>query len=228
MRDMSLWTAICREARIHLIEDCAQAHLARWDDRVAGSIGAAGAYSFYPTKNLGAIGDGGAVVTRSAGLARRIGQLRNYGQSERYVHPLTGMNSRLDELQAALLSERLAWLAPWTERRRQIAAAYAASLSHPAIDVPVRGGESDSLHLYVVRSRFRDALAAHLASEGIETGIHYPVPDHRQPAFADRFAATALPVTERLANEVLTLPCHPGMSDEEVQHVIAACARFAA
>jgi dTDP-4-amino-4,6-dideoxygalactose transaminase len=220
---------LCREAGVSLVEDCAQAHGARADGRAAGAFGAVGCFSFYPTKNLGAIGDGGAIVTDDDDLAERVRRLRQYGWSRKYhVARAGGRNSRLDELQAAVLQVRLPHVAGENARRGEIAAAYAASLSHPAIDVPVRGGESDSLHLYVVRSRFRDALAAHLASEGIETGIHYPVPDHRQPAFADRFAATALPVTERLANEVLTLPCHPGMSDEEVQHVIAACARFAA
>ena len=162
-------------------------------------------------------------------LANRVRQLRQYGWDAKYrsTEP-GGRNSRLDELQAAVLTTKLPHVDAQNARRREIALRYAASIANPAIEVPVRGGESDAVHLFVVRSRHRDALATHLRREGVQTDVHYPVPDHRQPAFGTRYAAATLPVTERLTEEVLTLPCHPAMTDEEVSHVIAACAGFAA
>jgi len=216
---------LCATAGVALIEDCAQAHGARG----AGTFGDVGCFSFYPTKNLGALGDGGAIITRNDELAARARRLRQYGWDAKY-HAVAGggRNSRLDELQAAVLSRKLPHVDEQNARRRAIARRYAAEIANAAIDIPQRGGESDALHLFVVRSRSRDALAAHLAREGVQTDVHYPVPDHRQPFQASRFAALALPVTERLAGDVLTLPCHPAMTDEEVSHVIAACAGFAA
>jgi len=220
---------LCREAGTLLVEDCSQAHGARSGNRAAGSFGASGCFSFYPTKNLGALGDAGAIVTDDDETAERIRRLRQYGWSPKYhVTEQGGRNSRLDELQAAVLAVKLAHVDAEVVRRRGIAATYRAKLSNPAIHVPRRGGESDALHLFVVRSRFRDALATHLAAEGIQTDVHYPVPDHRQPAFAALFAGVTLPVTECLADEILTLPCHPGMTDQEVQHVIAGCSSFRA
>ena len=219
----------CAEAGVPLVEDCAQAHGARERGRMAGTFGAAGCYSFYPTKNLGALGDGGAIVTDDERLASRVRQLRQYGWDAKYrsTEP-GGRNSRLDELQAAVLTTKMPYVDAQNARRREIALRYAASIANPAIEVPVRGGESDAVHLFVVRSRHRDALATHLRREGVQTDVHYPVPDHRQPVFGTRYATATLPVTERLTEEVLTLPCHPAMTDEEVSHVIAACAGFAA
>jgi dTDP-4-amino-4,6-dideoxygalactose transaminase len=220
---------LCRNAGVALLEDCAQAHGARDGGRAAGTFGALGCFSFYPTKNLGALGDGGAIVTGDDDLAKRVRRLRQYGWDTKYhVTDSGGRNSRLDELQAAVLARKLPHVDAQNARRRAIARRYAMDIANPAIEIPVRGGESDAMHLFVVRSRCRDALAAHLEREGVQTDIHYPVPDHRQPLFAARFAAATLPVTERLAGEILTLPCHPAMTDEEVSHVIAACARFAA
>jgi dTDP-4-amino-4,6-dideoxygalactose transaminase len=227
--DLDAWVSLCDELEIDLIEDCAQAHLAAWNGRVAGSFGKVGAYSFYPTKNLGAIGDGGAVVTRSAELARRIGQLRNYGQSERYVHPLTGMNSRLDELQAALLSERLAWLAPWTERRRQIAAAYRRRLSNPAVQLMAPGQQPGSHvhHLFVVRTDFRQELQDHLKACGVQALIHYPVPVHEQPPCRGMARdPEGLVEAERHAKRCLSIPCHPQMTDADVDRVVDSINRF--
>ena len=225
MRDMSGWVALCREAGIELIEDCAQSHLARWDGRPGGTFGAAGAYSFYPTKNLGAIGDGGALVTNSDALALRVGRLRNYGQSERYVHPELGMNSRLDELQAALLSERLHWLDGFTARRRSIAAQYDATIKNSGIQLlaPPQQPHAHVRHLYVVRSAQRSELVQHLASCGVQTLIHYPVPVHRQSPCAElRRDPQGLPNTEAHAETCLSIPCHPQMGESDVAQVIEA------
>lgn len=231
MRDMSAWVDLCRESGIELIEDCAQAHLARWDGQVAGSIGAAGAYSFYPTKNLGAIGDGGALVTQSDTLAARVSRLRNYGQSERYVHAELGMNSRLDELQAALLVERLRWLDSFTARRRVVAERYARAIRNPHVRLlaPPRQLESHVHHLYVLLCDARTELAAHLAERGVQTLIHYPVPVHQQaPCAALARDPLGLPHTEAHAAACLSIPCHPQMSDADVACVVAAVNSFRA
>ncbi|KQW38250.1 pyridoxal-5'-phosphate-dependent protein [Rhizobacter sp. Root404] len=229
VRDLRDWVELCRAAGVQLIEDCAQAHLARWDGQVAGSFGAAGAYSFYPTKNLGAIGDGGAVVTQSEELAQRVARLRNYGQSERYVHPELGMNSRLDEIQAALLSERLKWLEPFTERRRAIAARYDAGIDNPRVRslAPARQPQAHVHHLYVVCCEARAELARHLGEHGIQTHIHYPVPAHRQVPFVSlRRDPRGLPHTEAHAAACLSLPCHPQLTDDQLEAVIAAINAF--
>jgi dTDP-4-amino-4,6-dideoxygalactose transaminase len=225
MRDMDAWTSLAAETGIALIEDCAQAHLARWRGRTAGSFGVAGAYSFYPTKNLGAIGDGGAIVMQDAALAQRVSQLRNYGQSERYVHPLLGMNSRLDELQAALLVERLRWLDEFTARRRHIAAAYDANIRHPRVRLLAAPQEEAAHvhHLYVVLTDDRAGLAQHLSSHDVQTLIHYPVPVHRQTPCADlRRDPRGLGNAESHARDCLSIPCHPQMSDDDVARVVEA------
>ena len=220
---------LCADEGVYLIEDCAQAHGARLRDRRAGTFGVAGCFSFYPTKNLGALGDGGAIITNDSGVADKVRRLRQYGWQAKYRSiDAGGRNSRLDEMQAAVLSTKLPYVDAQNARRREIARCYTERISNPAIDVPLRAGESDVVHLFVVRSRDRDALAVHLRHEGIHTDVHYPVPDHRQPVFGARFATTKVPVTERLAGEVLTLPCHPAMTDDEVSHVIAACTAFTA
>jgi dTDP-4-amino-4,6-dideoxygalactose transaminase len=229
MRDLPDWVALCADARVQLIEDCAQAHLAQWDNRAAGSFGAAGAYSFYPTKNLGAIGDGGAIVTNSETLAQRVGRLRNYGQSERYVHPELGMNSRLDEIQAALLSERLVWLDAFTERRRAVAARYDATIDNPHVRLlaPARQPRSHVHHLYVVLSDTRTRLAAHLAEQGVQTHIHYPVPVHRQaPCLSLPRDPLGLERTDEHAATCLSIPCHPQLGDDQVAHIVAAVNSF--
>ncbi|WP_280154579.1 DegT/DnrJ/EryC1/StrS family aminotransferase [Piscinibacter sp. XHJ-5] len=229
MRDMPAWLSLCREAGIHLIEDCAQSHLAQWDGQAAGSLGTAGAYSFYPTKNLGAIGDGGALVTQSDPLAARVARLRNYGQSERYVHPELGMNSRLDELQAALLLERLQWLDRFTERRRTIAARYDAAIDNPRVGLLARPQQPKSHvhHLYVVTCTARAQLAEHLAAHGVQTLIHYPVPVHRQAPCAElRRDPLGLPHAEAHAAACLSIPCHPQMSDADVARVVEAVNAF--
>ena len=229
VRQMDAWQALCRRHGIELVEDCAQAHLAQWDGRVAGRFGAAGAYSFYPTKNLGAIGDGGAVVTDRIELADRVARLRNYGQSERYVHPELGMNSRLDELQAALLSVRLQWLESFTQRRREIAARYDAQISHPAVRklAPAQQPLAHVHHLYVLCCDDRKAFMAQLADRGVQSLIHYPLPANAQQPLAPlRIDPAGLPATQRHADACVSLPCHPQMSEAEVDAVIAGVNGF--
>jgi dTDP-4-amino-4,6-dideoxygalactose transaminase len=223
--------ALCRIARTHgvaVVEDCAQAHGARAQDgRRAGSFGDIASFSFYPTKNLGAIGDGGAVVCRDAALDARVRQLRQYGWVGKYTNALPGgRNSRLDEIQAAMLSVMLPLLDGWNARRREIGLRYAAEIRSEAIELPPRSGDDDVRHLFVVRSDRRQALRDHLAAAGIQTDIHYPVPDHRQPCHDGRYRDVVLPVTEHDAERVLTLPCFPEMTDDEVSAVIQACNRF--
>ena len=216
-----------RDAGAIVIEDCAQAHGARRGGRHAGTFGNIGCFSFYPTKNLGALGDGGALVTNDAALADRARQLRQYGWARKYHCEISGgRNSRLDEIQAALLSVKLGWLDRQNAARRQVAWRYFDGIHNPHITTQRRDDEADVVHLYVVRTPHRAQLAAHLSACGVQTDIHYPLPDHRQPVFASRFAAVHLPATEALANEVLTLPCHPALSEEEIAHVIDACNRF--
>ena len=206
---------------IPLIEDCAQAHGAIRGGKRAGSFGDAAAFSFYPTKNLGALGDAGMVVTSDQGIATRVRLLRQYGWNPKYHVTVEGArNSRLDELQAAILSAKLPHLERWNARRREIAARYSKGLRNPRVQPPeVRGNDYVS-HLYVVVCEERDGLRAHLASTGVGTEVHFPVPDHRQALFAQR-GQSALPVSEWLSERVLTLPCFPELRDEEVDFVIA-------
>ncbi|HAV35374.1 MAG TPA: erythromycin biosynthesis sensory transduction protein eryC1 [Massilia sp.] len=215
--------ALCAQRGVPLFEDCAQAHGASVDGKRTGTFGAAASFSFYPTKNLGALGDGGAVVTSDASIAERMRALRQYGWSEKYKVQVAGArNSRLDEMQAAILGAFLPGLDAANARRRAIAERYSAELNHPEVQVPNASGAAYVGHLYVVRSPRRDALRAHLREAGIASDVHYPIPDHRQPLFGDRYADLRLENTERLAADILTLPCYPEMSDENVGRVIAA------
>jgi dTDP-3-amino-3,4,6-trideoxy-alpha-D-glucose transaminase len=211
---------LAREHGLWLIEDAAQAHGARWNGSRAGAVGDVGCFSFYPSKNLGAWGDGGAVITSDARLAERVRLLRNYGQTQKYQHELLGANSRLDELQAAILRTKLPHLDAWNEARRSAASAYSELL-----DValrPPRPEPSDGhvFHLYVVRTKERDALQGFLARQGVETGIHYPIPVHRQVAFRGvPQVARELPVTDELASAVLSLPMFPTISQDKIRFV---------
>ncbi len=214
---------ICRAHRIPLLEDCAQSHGARIGGRHTGAFGDAASFSFYPTKNLGALGDGGAVTTNDVQLADRLRQLRQYGWTKKYeVSHQGGRNSRLDELQAAILSVFLPDLDLTNERRRQIAARYHAAIRHADVQLSPRGGLEDVAHLFVLRCARRDSLSAHLKQHQIASDVHYPIPDHCQPALADRYPTLTLPVTEHLAGQILTIPCYPEMTDEEVDRVAAA------
>ncbi|MCK9201481.1 MAG: DegT/DnrJ/EryC1/StrS family aminotransferase [Gallionella sp.] len=223
IRDMERWAALCDRHGIALLEDCAQSHLAQWNGKTAGGFGLFGAYSFYPTKNLGALGDAGALVCNSETLAQRAAVLRNYGQSVRYHHTELGLNSRLDELQAALLQVRLNYLDVYTARRRAIATAYREHIVNPGVRMlaaPLQP-ESHVYHLFVLTSPERDRLAQHLKSRGVETYVHYPVPVHRQPPCKDlRCDPNGLAAAERHAAVCLSIPCHPQMSDADVNAVI--------
>ena len=203
---------------VHVVEDAAQAHGAEIDGARVGARGTA-CWSFYPGKNLGALGDAGAVTTDDPRLARTLRLLRNYGSERKYVHEQAGVNSRLDEIQAALLRVKLRRLDAWNARRAEIAARYTEALSDVVATPSVRDRVTPSWHLYVVRSDDRDGLAARLADRGVETLIHYPTPCHRQAAFA---SAVSLPIAERLAAEVLSLPMGPHLSDADVDAVVAA------
>jgi dTDP-4-amino-4,6-dideoxygalactose transaminase len=214
-------------ARHHLavIEDCCQAHLATCGGRPVGTIGVAGAFSFYPTKNLGALGDGGAIVTRDRALADRIRRLRNGGQSERYCHVDAGVNSRLDELQAAVLRARLPHLSTWTARRRELAALYRSSLTGCSVTPVPERDRGHVYHLFVVRADDRPALQRHLRDRGIETLVHYPIPIPRQPVFGSEPAALC-PRADMACSQVLSLPLHPSLAEADVRRVSAAIADF--
>lgn len=219
----------CEQRCIFLIEDCAQAHLAKYEGRIAGSFGVAGAYSFYPTKNLGAPGDAGMLVTNDADIASKADRLRNYGQRVRYHHSELGLNSRLDEIQAAMLAERLKWLEEFTVRRQTIAWMFRHGINNPAVHLLAAPASRDAhvYHLFVVSCARREALQAHLASEGVQTLIHYPFPLHRQePCISIQRDPHGLHVSEQHAANCLSLPCHPQMSDTDVQTVIDAVNRF--
>lgn len=213
-----------------LIEDAAQAHGATWRGRRAGSIGAAGCFSFYPTKNLGALGDGGAVTTDDAALAVRLRQLRNHGQSSRYRHEEHSANSRLDDMQAALLHAKLAHLDGWNTDRRTQAERYRRLLAGAPVRLPPADAESVSCwHLFVIESDQRDHLRAWLKDEGIGSDIHYPTPVHLQPAYAEYgLGPGSLPVSERLAQTILSLPLFPGLTADEQEQVAAAIHRVPA
>ena len=201
-----------------VIEDCAQAHGAEYDGQRVGGIGTVGAFSFYPTKNLGALGDAGGIITRSAEIADTLLLLRQYGWRERYISEITGVNSRLDEIQAAILSVKLQNLASDNQRRRTIADRYRAELCALS-DIVLPAERPNCMHVYhqytLCCLENRDGLAKYLASEGIGTAVLYPVPIHKQPAYASRYEGVELPVTEQLANQILCLPIYPELSDED-------------
>lgn len=225
VRQMDAWTALCGGHGIALIEDCAQAHLATWQGKVAGSFGVAGAYSFYPTKNLGAPGDAGMLVTTNQAISERAAKLRNYGQSVRYQHPELGMNSRLDEIHAAMLTERLKWLPEFTSRRRHIADAYRAGINNTLVQVLASPEEhiAHAYHLFVITCEQRELLQSHLNTCGVQALIHYPICIHeQQPCLNIARDPHGLKVSEGHAATCLSLPCHPQMSDEDVSSVITA------
>lgn len=216
--DMPAIVEIARRHGAKVVEDCAQAHGALVAGRKVGGWGEAAAFSFYPTKNLGALGDGGAVATRDPAIAKHVRLLRQYGWRQRYVSEIAGRNSRLDELQAAILRVKLHHLDAENAMRRTLAARYHAALAATSLRLPiVATGKEPVWHQYVVRTPHREELRATLATRGIHCGVLYPVPLHRQPAYAD--AAVSLPETERACAEVLCLPLHPGISVEEVDRV---------
>ncbi|NJB67306.1 dTDP-4-amino-4,6-dideoxygalactose transaminase [Desulfobaculum xiamenense] len=228
--DIPALDALCRERGVTLIEDCAQAHGATFGDIIAGRTGAVAAFSFYPTKNLGALGDGGAVACSDAEIDRRVRLFKQYGEAHRYESVVAGVNSRMDEMQAAFLRVRLARLDEETRMRRELAAVYDEELAGlPVIRPAVREGCGHVYHLYVIRAPRRAELMAHLSERGIGTAIHYPIPGHRQKLFAEGgapFRADELTLSERMADEILSLPMYPGLGADGVREVCAAIRDF--
>jgi dTDP-4-amino-4,6-dideoxygalactose transaminase len=219
--DMPALMAVASRRNLAVVEDCCQAHLATCEGRPVGSYGTAAAYSFYPTKNLGALGDGGAITTADGALADRMKRLRNGGQTDRYHHAEMGVNSRLDEMQAAILSARLPFLRQWTAARRRLAARYRAALPGIPVEVPQECDTGHVYHLFPVLSERRDELQASLRALGIETLIHYPVPIPRQPALQSEHPGPC-PVADRVCAQVLSLPIFPGLRDDEQDEVVEA------
>jgi dTDP-4-amino-4,6-dideoxygalactose transaminase len=220
--DLDRIIPLCRAHGAALIEDCAQAHGARLHGKRVGTFGDAATFSFYPTKNLGALGDGGAVAVSDPNVATRIAALRQYGWHKHYISDEVGVNSRLDELQAAILRVKLTHLDRQNARRAHIAAAYTVALANGPLRPPQqREDASHVYHLYVTRSPDRDRFQTILKENGIGTGIHYPVPVHLQPAYAGRIALgpSGCPETERAAKEILSLPIYPELTDAEVETV---------
>jgi dTDP-4-amino-4,6-dideoxygalactose transaminase len=211
---------ICQKHNLYLIEDAAQAHGAKVDGKCAGCIGIAAGFSFYPGKNLGALGDAGAITTNNDELAHKMRALRNYGSEQKYVHNVKGLNSRLDEIQAAMLSVRLKYLEDENKKRRNIAQRYLSEIKNPLIQLPqINDFNAHVLHSFVIRSNSRDALQKQLKNLGVSTLIHYPIPIHKQEAYKE-FRDVYLPVTERLSAEILSLPIDPNLSHEEISLVI--------
>lgn len=224
--DMDAINAIAKEHGLKVIEDAAQAHGARYKDRRVGSLGDAAGFSFYPGKNLGAIGDGGAVTTNDAALAQRIRVLGNYGSQVKYHNQLKGYNSRLDELQAAFLRAKLPVLDEWNARRQIIGTQYLSQLDSSALVLPhVPDWAEPVWHLFVVRSQARDVLQKNLGDAGVGTMVHYPIPPHLQPAYAELgYGPGAFPIAEAIHREVLSLPIGPHLGLDGSKQVIAACA----
>lgn len=215
--------ARCSQQGVPLLEDCAQSHGARVNGRRVGSFGTAASFSFYPTKNLGALGDGGAVITNNDEIAQKILGLRQYGWSSKYKVELeNARNSRLDEIQAAILLEFLPSLDACNALRRNIASVYGQKIKNADLTHTQINNEGYVAHLYVVRTARRESLRAHLKGEGVASDVHYPIPDYKQPVFKDKYKSLNLENTEQLSNEILTLPCYPEMTDAQVNQVVNA------
>jgi dTDP-3-amino-3,4,6-trideoxy-alpha-D-glucose transaminase len=223
--DLERLARVAAQHSLALVEDCCQAHLATANGRPVGTTGIAGAFSFYPTKNLGALGDGGAVVTNDAALAERVRRIRNGGQTDRYHHELPGVNSRLDEMQAAILRARLPFLADWTSARRRVASIYRRALSGAPIRMLPERDPGHVYHLFVVRSPNRDALQRHLGTRGIETLVHYPIPIPAQAAVRNQNPAEC-PLAAAACREVLSLPMYPALADAAIEDVASSICSF--
>lgn len=212
-------TELCRKYNLKLIEDNAQAHGCSFGGTHTGALGDAAGHSFYPGKNLGALGDAGAITTNDETLANTVRALGNYGSSRKYTFPYKGLNSRLDEIQAALLDVKLKYLNQENDRRRQIATYYYNSISNPLITLPSHINDTENVyHIFPIFSSLREKLQTYLTDKGIETVIHYPIPPHRQECYKE-FSILSLPITERIHREELSIPCNQTMSDEEVRAI---------
>jgi dTDP-4-amino-4,6-dideoxygalactose transaminase len=220
--------AICRAHNLFLVEDCAQAIGATYHGRPVGGFGQTGCFSFYPTKNLGADGDGGMVVTRDAELARRLKMLRVHGIEKRYFHDLHGFNSRLDELQAAILRVKVKHLAVWNARRAAIAARYNTGLAGLPLELPAVGSSNNHIyHVYAFLTDQRDPLHRHLSENGVPCIIYYPQPLHLQKVYADcGWKPGDYPVAEAVSKRILPLPMYPELSDDQVDYVVAVIRKF--
>ena len=220
--DMDPILEIARQYGLVVVEDCAQAHGSQYKGRMAGTMGDAGAFSFYPSKNLGAFGDAGLVLTNHETIAETLIKLRNYGQEKRYYHSIKGFNSRLDELQAAILKTKLPYLDTWNQRRREIARRYQEAFSQVGLCCPLEARDRfHTYHLYVLRVPQRDRFQKLLEEKAIATIVHYPIPVHLQEAYAEcRVQSKYLPLTEQLAGEIISLPLYPELTDEEVDYII--------
>lgn len=221
--DIESIAAIAKKNGVPLLEDCAQAHGAVLNGKKVGTFGDLSSFSFYPTKNLGALGDGGAICTNDQAIAMNVKRLRQYGWKAKYEVELLGArNSRLDEMQAAILSYFLPMLDGANSRRQEIAKSYCTAITNPDVEASPHHGESHVAHLFVVRSKNRESLKSHLKQMGVNSDIHYPIPDHQQAAIAKQHKHIVLKNTESLAREVLTLPCYPELSQESIQIVVDA------
>ncbi len=224
--DMDPIHELATKNKLKVVEDAAQAHGATYRTKKAGTLSDAAGFSFYPGKNLGAIGDAGAVVTNDQELAQTISTLRNYGSQEKYVNRLKGQNSRLDEIQAAILRVKLPFLDRDTELRSRIAEAYLQGISNPLVDLPeVAAYGTHCWHLFVVRVKDRNAFQMHMANHGIGTTIHYPIPPHHQSAYKE-LQNQSLPITEQIHREVVSIPLNPAMRPSEIQAVIDAISQY--
>lgn len=224
--DMDPINTIAKQYNLHVLDDAAQAHGAVYKNKRVGGLSDATGWSFYPSKNLGALGDAGAITTNDDALADRLRAWRNYGSSQKYVNQYLGHNSRLDELQAAVLTAKLSHLDEENRRRRVLAQQYLAGIHNPAVLLPPADQiNQDSWHLFVTRHPRRDALRSYLHERGISTDVHYPVPPHHQQAYA-ALAALSLPIAEQLHREVVSLPLNPTMTDEQVARVIEVINQF--
>lgn len=228
--DMDAIGAVAQRHGLPVVEDAAQAHGATWNEVRAGALGTAACFSFYPGKNLGAYGDAGAVTSSDAELAGQVRLLRNHGRRSKYLHEVKGFGERIDTLQAAVLTAKLAYLDEWTAARRRLAARYSALLHTSDLVLPHVAAQADpAWHLYVIRTPQRDRLLEHLQANGIGAGVHYPVPLHLQPAYADLgYRRGALPVSEEVADTCLSLPLYPEMSEAQQDRVVAAICEFTA
>lgn len=226
--NMDAVNAVAAKHDIAVVEDAAQAHGARYKDRRAGALARVACFSFYPTKNLGAFGDGGLVTTSDDEIARRVRLLRDHGRISKYEHAVVGQTARLDNLQAAVLRVQANRLDEWNARRRQAAAWYRQHLAHVPVTLPVEAEGSEPVyHLFVIRTPQRDALREHLTARGIGVAVHYPIPVHLQPAYRElRYSQGDLPISERFASEVLSLPMHPFLDEATIITVSRAVADF--
>lgn len=223
--------AIAQQHGLLVLEDCAQSHGASIEGKKAGNWGDAAGFSFYPGKNLGALGDAGAITTNDDELAKTLQALRNYGSHQKYLNLYQGVNSRLDEIQAAMLNVKLKYLDNETLIRRKVALTYLENINNPLIKLPLTAHEyrnnqqSHVWHLFVIATKHRDLLQKHLTENGIQTLIHYPIPPHKQQAYS-QYKQLSLPITEKIHNEVLSIPIGPTMTNEEISKVIEACNSF--